>query len=123
MTKYSYSDNDMNKWDLHLFIAKSVVIGTEYMLKHGNGYPSQFGRLGEKRGVAKWNRILQKIHDGFQIYYKQGGEFYEWKRKKEPPHKPLIKNPNGTWSFPPTPPGFKFVIMNPPPQTASFRVR
>jgi hypothetical protein len=102
-----YLDKDMVRWNLELFLAKSIVTGTEYMLSHGpKGYPNELIHLGEDRAVAKWKTILRKIHDGFKTYYDSGGDFYEWKDGKEPPNLEMIKNPDGSSTSKPRPPGF-----------------
>lgn len=80
-------------WDAHIYLAGEIAGCADYLIKHFHGYPGVFdkGTPSEKThkySVAnekKWRAALIGIRDGFRLYEKCDGDFYEWKDGKSPP--------------------------------------
>ena len=105
MAKKNYSGNS-RFWDAHLYLADEISVCADYLVKHLHGYPGEFdGKLSKTKpykysmaNEKKWRDALIKIRDGFRVYYKCDGDFYEWKNGKRGTFKSK-KLPNGNFEM------------------------
>lgn len=104
-------------WDAHYYLAGEIAECADKLAKHQHGYPGIFNKKAasgipkySKQNERRWRDILLTIRDGFRLYHEAWGDFYEWKDGKEPPQRDFIKQPDGNWLWPPTPPGYKLIV-------------
>ncbi len=89
MNKNPYTGNS-HFWDAHLYLAEEISACADYLLKHLHGYPGLLDKENaraktthySKANEKKWRGILIEIRDGFRLYAKLDGDFYEWKNGK-----------------------------------------
>ena len=80
-------------WDAHTYLAGEIADCADYLAKHLKGYPGVLDKTSpsakrihySKANEKKWRNILLEIRDGFRLYEKCDGDFYEWKDGKAPP--------------------------------------
>ena len=80
-------------WDAHTYLAGEIADCADYLAKHLKGYPGVLDKTSHsakrihysKANEKKWRQILLDIRDGFRLYEKCDGDFYEWKGGKAPP--------------------------------------
>ncbi len=88
----------MRRWSSHIYLAHEIVFCADYLIKHQHGYPNSiFEKNGrnEEKAVREWDSILGQIRDGFRMYYKCDGDFFEWKDGIRGKFE-FIKQPDGT---------------------------
>jgi len=84
---------DSRFWDAHTYLAGEIADCADYLAKHLKGYPGVLDKTNpcakiihsSKVNERKWRNILIEIRDGFRLYEKCDGDFYEWKDGKRPP--------------------------------------
>ena len=108
MAKKPHSE-DSDCWSAHIYLAKEIARCADYLAKHQHGYPGILDRINtrakiifySKANEKKWRNILIEIRDGFRIYAKCDGYFYEWKDGKKGTYK-HEKLPDGNFKMVPT---------------------
>ena len=93
----------MRKWNSNLYLAHEIAFCADYLIKRQHGYPNSIfekNKRNDAKTIKEWNSILGQIRDGFRLYYKLDGDFYEWKDGIKPKHEE-IRLPNGNieWKF------------------------
>lgn len=98
-------------WSANIYLAGEIANCADYLIRHLKGYPGEFDKKPtrakairySKANEKKWRRILIDIRDGFRLYEKCDGDFYEWKGGKAPPYKSFenmmerLKNPKSPY--------------------------
>ena len=88
----------MRKWDSHLYLAHEIAFCADYLIKRQHGYPNSIfekNKRNDAKTIKEWNSILGQIRDGFRLYYKLDGDFYEWKGGIRPKHD-FLRRQDGT---------------------------
>ncbi len=101
MAKKKYPGNS-RFWNAKIYLAEEIAACADYLAKHLKGYPGVFDKekghaktiFYSKANEKKWREILVEIRDGFRLYAKCDGDFYEWKDGKRSTFK-FKKLPDG----------------------------
>jgi hypothetical protein len=91
-------------WSANIYLAGEIAKCADQLIKHQKSYPGVFDRKNDKSKIIKyskanerkWHNILVDIRDGFRLYAKCDGDFYEWKGGKRGTFKHK-KLPDGNW--------------------------